>query len=232
MFDIMGATLILIALEGGPPSRHAIRRCDAARCLHHADHCFSSSRAKGRTPVFGPHFVVSQYVDFISASFVVAGTSKGNVGPHFDTGRAGRLLHFVPLHARRETDSSVVVPRGHKRIALLLFVYLLVLPIAIVVLEMHYVVDIPVGFAIAALVILISDRSALRTGPHVPGAAAVVGAVTTLVDSRRSRKGSPTEADAGLHSAECAGAEADDSSHARCVRKAAHRLASVYRIRG
>ena len=62
--------------------------------------------------------------------------------------------------------------RGHKKIALLLLAYLLVLPVAIVLLEMHYLVDIPVGFAIAALVIVISDQS-VRIGTGVHRTAAV-----------------------------------------------------------
>ena len=53
--------------------------------------------------------------------------------------------------------------RAHKKIGWLLAAYLLVLPVAIVLLEMHYFVDIPVGFAIAAIVIVISDSAALRS---------------------------------------------------------------------
>ena len=45
----------------------------------------------------------------------------------------------------------------------MLAAYVVVLPIVIILLEMHYVVDIPVGFAVAGLVIVVSNPSAWRS---------------------------------------------------------------------
>ena len=74
----------------------------------------------------------------------------------------GYFISFPCMHVVKPTLALWYL-RAHKKIGWLLTAYLLVLPVAIVLLEMHYFVDIPVGFAIAAIVIVISDSAAWRS---------------------------------------------------------------------
>jgi membrane-associated phospholipid phosphatase len=74
----------------------------------------------------------------------------------------GYFISFPYMHVVKPTLALWYL-RGHKKIGWLLAAYLLVLPVAIILLEMHYFVDIPVGFAMAAIVIVISDSGALRS---------------------------------------------------------------------
>ena len=74
----------------------------------------------------------------------------------------GYYISFPCMHVVKPTLALWYL-RAHKRMRLLLGAYLILLPIAIILLEMHYVVDIPVGFAIAGVVIVVSDSRAKRS---------------------------------------------------------------------
>jgi len=163
MFNILGATLILIALDGG--MWRAMRFVGGVAlayyvtlalfmafpnqgpyslCLDHASSFPSSLRS------YPIHFALLDEAARLyrhSSTMLTAG---------------GYFISFPCMHVVKPTLALWYL-RAHKKIGWLLAAYLLVLPVAIVLLEMHYFVDIPVGFAIAAIVIVISDSAALRS---------------------------------------------------------------------
>ena len=179
MFDILGATLILIALEGG--IRRAMQFVGAVLIAYYITLLLFLI-----VPSQGPYYLCSDHASSFPntlASYplhlsLLAHAQKmwGHTSTLVTSG--GYFISFPCMHVVKPAVALWYL-RGHKRIAFLLLAYLVALPIAIVLLEMHYVVDIPVGFAIAALVILISDPSALRIGSQVAAAAALVARAPT-----------------------------------------------------
>ena len=162
MFNILGATLILIALDGG--MWRAMRFVGGVAlayyvtlalfvvfpnqgpyslCLDHASHFPSDLRS------YQIHFALLDEAERL----------YGHASTMLTAG--GYFVSFPCMHVVKPTLALWYL-RGYTKIAWLLAAYLMVLPVAIMLLEMHYFVDIPVGFAIAGIVIVITDPTALR----------------------------------------------------------------------
>jgi len=161
MFDILGATLILIAIDGG--MWRAMRFVGAVALAYYVTLALFMV-----FPSQGPYSLCLDH-----ASSFPNGLKSYSI--HFSLlDQAARLYHhsstmlasggyyisFPCMHVVKPTLAMWYL-RGHRRIAWLLAAYLVVLPIAIILLEMHYFVDIPIGFAIAGVVIVVSDPSAM-----------------------------------------------------------------------
>jgi PAP2 superfamily protein len=160
MFDILGATLILIALEGG--LRRAMQFVGAILLAY-----YITLGLFLVLPSQGPYYLCLDHAQSFPntlASYPIHMSllaQAKEMWQHTSTMavQGGYFISFPCMHVVKPTVALWYL-RGHKRIGLFLCAYLLVLPIAIVLLEMHYLVDVPVGFAIAALVIFVSDPSA------------------------------------------------------------------------
>ena len=163
MFDILGATLILIALDGG--IWRTMRFVGAVALAYFVTLAlFMAFPSQGPYSLCLNHAtsfpsVLKSYSIHLSLLDQAARLYR-----HSSTMLAsgGYYISFPCMHVVKPTLALWYL-RGHKRIGWLLAAYLVVLPIAIILLEMHYVVDIPVGFAIAGLVIVVSDPSARRS---------------------------------------------------------------------
>ena len=167
MFNILGATLILIALDGG--MWRAMRFVGGVALAYYVtlalfmvfpnqgpyslclDHASSFPSGLRSYPI---HFAL---LDEAARLYQHSSTMLTS---------GGYFISFPCMHVVKPTLALWYL-RAHKKIGWLLAAYLLVLPVAIILLEMHYFVDIPVGFAIAAMVIVISDSAALRSAQRL-----------------------------------------------------------------
>jgi hypothetical protein len=159
MFDVLGATLVLIALEGG--LRRAMQFVGAILLAY-----YITLGLFLVVPSQGPFYLCLDHASSFPNTLVsypiqmsLLAQAK-DMWQHTSTmaTQGGYFISFPCMHVVKPAVALWYL-RGHRRIAFLLFAYLLALPVAIILLEWHYLVDIPVGFAIAALVIVISDRS-------------------------------------------------------------------------
>ena len=160
MFYILGASLILVALEGG--LNRALQFVGAVLLAY-----YISFAIYLMLPSLGPFVLCldhsSTFPNTLSSySIEMSLLARAKELYHHTSTMAapgGYFISFPCMHVVKPTVALWYL-RNHRNIALLLLGYVIVLVPAIVVLEWHYVVDIPVGFAIAALVSYISDRPA------------------------------------------------------------------------
>jgi hypothetical protein len=162
MFNILGATLILIALNGGV--WRAMRFVGGVALAY-----YLTLAVFMVFPSQGPYSLCLDHASSFpsglhsySIHFALL-DEAARLYQHSSTmlTSGGYFISFPCMHVVKPTLALWYL-RAHKRIGFLLAAYLLVLPVAIILLEMHYFVDIPVGFAIAAIMIFVSDSEALQ----------------------------------------------------------------------
>jgi len=160
MFDVMGAALILITYEGG--IRRGMQFVGAVMLAYYV-----ALIVFVVFPSEGPFYLcVDHATSFpstsisypIQLSFLAQARQMWEHTSTITT-PGGYLVSFPCMHVVKPTVALWYL-RDRKRIAALLCAYLVILPIAIMLLEWHYFVDIVAGFAVALVVIYVSDPTA------------------------------------------------------------------------
>ena len=176
MFVVLGAGVILIGLQSG--RNRAMRFAGGALLAYYvALFCYAAF------PSLGPFLLCSDHAASFPATLdtyryqtMMTARASGLLGHRtIEAATGGYFISFPCMHVVKPTLVWWYL-RHERRVAFLLFTYVLVLPVAIVLLEWHYVVDVLAGFAMAALAIFISDgRSAPAPSGGAWGAAARSG---------------------------------------------------------
>jgi len=162
MFNLLGATLILIGVHGR--LRRAMRFVSAVVLAYYV-----SLALFMLFPSQGPFYLCLDHASSFPTILKSYSIQQSLLDQAQQTWRhsstllvsGGYYISFPCMHVVKPTVALWYL-RGHRTIAWLLAAYLLVLPIAIILLEWHYFVDILVGFAISVLAIIVSDPCAKR----------------------------------------------------------------------
>ena len=164
MFDVLGGTLILVVLRRGVA---AGMRFAGALVLAY----YLTLLLFVLFPSQGPYALCADHASSFPHTLksyplqmsLVARAQEIWEHTSLITTAGGYYISFPSMHVVKPAVALWYL-RSSRRIVLLLVAYLFVLLFAIVVLEMHYVVDILAGLAIAAFVIRISDHPSRLLG--------------------------------------------------------------------
>jgi len=158
MFDLLGGTLILIALRSGV--ERAMRFVGALVLAYYITLVLFVL-----FPSQGPYFLCTDHASTFPQTLrsyplqMSLLAEARHLWEHTSTvaSAGGYYISFPSMHIVKPAVALWYLRRS-RVIVLLLLTYMVLLTPAIVVLEMHYFVDIPVGLAIAAFVTYISER--------------------------------------------------------------------------